>query len=141
MMDALLDWFDAHQAVAWGLVGGSLATCVVTPLVAGWLVVRLPADYFTGEHRGKAGWWQRRPWLRPIVVVGKNLAGALLVLAGIVMLVAPGQGLLTIVAGLLLVNFPGKYRLERWLATRKAVWRSINWLRQRMQREPLQRPR
>ena len=44
------------------------------------------------------------------------------------MLVAPGQGLLTMVVGLLLVDFPGKYRLERWLVTRQQVWRSINWL-------------
>jgi hypothetical protein len=40
----------------------------------------------------------------------------------------------------MLLDFPGKYRLERWLATRRAVWRSINWLRRRAGREPLQQP-
>ena len=59
---------------------------------------------------------------------------------GIAMLVLPGQGLLTIVVGIVLLNFPGKYRLERWLATRSPVWRSLNWLRRRAGRPELQRP-
>jgi hypothetical protein len=75
-----------------------------------------------------------------VVIVAKNLLGILLALAGLVMLVVPGQGLLTLVAGLMLVDFPGKYRLERWLATRPPVWRSINWLRRRAGREPLEQP-
>jgi len=58
-------------------------------------------------------------------------------MAGIVMLVLPGQGILTIVIGLMLSNFPGKYRLERWLVMRPRVLRTINWLRQRSKRNPL----
>ena len=56
------------------------------------------------------------------------------------MLVTPGQGVLTIVVGMLLFDFPGKFRLERWLVTRPTVWRSINWLRERAGREPSQTP-
>jgi hypothetical protein len=56
------------------------------------------------------------------------------------MLIVPGQGMLTIAVGLVLTNFPGKFRLERWIATRRSVWRSINWLRRRAGREPLERP-
>ena len=56
------------------------------------------------------------------------------------MLVAPGQGLLTLAAALVLLDFPGKYRLERRLVTQKPVWKSINWLRRRAGREPLERP-
>jgi len=74
------------------------------------------------------------------VHIGKNLLGVLLVIAGLAMLVMPGQGLLTIVAGVLLIDFPGKYCLERWLVTRKTVWRSINWLRKRAGRKPLLSP-
>ena len=53
------------------------------------------------------------------------------------MLVLPGQGLLTLLVGFLLVDAPGKYRLERWLVSRKAVLRPINWLRRRKGRQPL----
>lgn len=56
------------------------------------------------------------------------------------MLVTPGQGVLMIIAGLVLLEFPGKFRLERWLVTRRHVWRSINWLRRRAGRPELQKP-
>ncbi len=64
----------------------------------------------------------------------------MLVLAGIAMLVLPGQGVLTIVVGLVLMNFPGKYRLERWMATRRPIWKSLNWLRRKARRPELERP-
>jgi len=70
----------------------------------------------------------------------KNLLGALLVVMGLVMLVTPGQGLLTLLAGLLLMNFPGKYRMERWLVLRPGVMRALNWLRQRQGHAPFDRP-
>jgi hypothetical protein len=56
------------------------------------------------------------------------------------MLLVPGQGLLSIAVALVLLDFPGKYRFERWLATRPAVWRSLNWLRRRAGCKPLQTP-
>jgi hypothetical protein len=84
--------------------------------------------------------WEQHPVLRPIYLIAKNLLGLVLIIAGIAMLVLPGQGLLTIVVGVVLMNFPGKYRLERWLATRRPVWRSLNWLRRRASRPELQRP-
>jgi hypothetical protein len=52
------------------------------------------------------------------------------------MLFTPGQGILTILAGLLLMNFPGKYRLERWLVQRPGVLSSLNWLRTRRGKAP-----
>jgi hypothetical protein len=56
------------------------------------------------------------------------------------MLVTPGQGILTILVGLLLMNFPGKYRVERWLVTRPGVLRSLNRLRKRRGEPPFQVP-
>jgi Putative transmembrane protein (PGPGW) len=124
----------------WWLFAASVAMFLATPAVAGWLVVRLPTDYFTAKRRTPTAWWRRHRGLRPLVLVVKNLAGIVLVVAGLVMLVTPGQGLLTIAVGLMLVDFPGKFRVERWLATRPPVWRSINWLRCRAGRQPLERP-
>jgi len=72
-----------------------------------------------------------------MLLIGKNALGYILVVAGIIMLVLPGQGIFTILIGIMLLNFPGKYQLERWLATRGPVLRSINWLRQRAGRAPL----
>ncbi len=135
-----MDWIENHQAWFWWLAVASVVMLFASPLVVGWLVVRLPENYFTDKRRHTAPFWAQHAKFGPLVHIGKNLLGVLLVLAGIVMLVVPGQGLLTIVAGVLLIDFPGKYRLERWLVTRKAVWRSINWLRKRAGRKPFVSP-
>jgi hypothetical protein len=137
----LSEWAEANETVLWWLFAASLAMFLLTPLVVGWQVVRLPRDYFTAGRRQSAHWLKRYPALRPVLVVGKNLLGIVLVLAGLVMLVVPGQGLLTLVVGLVLVDFPGRYRLERWLVRRRSVWEAINWLRRKAGREPLDRPR
>jgi putative transmembrane protein PGPGW len=113
---------------------------LLTPVVVGWIVIRLPRDYFTAERKIAAATWHRHPLLRPFAFVVKNLTGVVLLSAGVVMLVTPGQGVLTILVGLSLIDFPGKRRLERWLATRPPVWRAINWLRHRAGRDALQHP-
>ena len=53
------------------------------------------------------------------------------------MLVLPGQGVLTILIGVMFINFPGKYRLERWVVMRDPVLKTINRLRQRAGHPPL----
>ena len=55
----------------------------------------------------------------------------MLLLAGILMLFLPGQGLLTLFLGILLIDFPGKYKTERWLISQPAIANSLNWLRKR----------
>jgi hypothetical protein len=69
------------------------------------------------------------PIPRALLLAGKNALGFVLVLTGIFMLLLPGQGLLTIIAGMMLLDFPGKQLLERRLVRRPLVLRSINWLR------------
>lgn len=108
-----------------------------TLLIVPWLVVRMPADYFHADYRPVLLWSALHPVLRLLVVVGKNLLGVLLFLMGVAMLVLPGQGLLTMLIGLLLTDFPGKYRFERWLVQRAPVLRAVNWLRQRAGRPAL----
>jgi len=64
-------------------------------------------------------------------MAAKNILGLVLVAAGVVMLFLPGQGLLTIFLGIVLMNFPGKYRLERYIVSRGPVLRGVNWIRRR----------
>ena len=70
---------------------------------------------------------------------GKNLIGLSLIIGGLLMLVLPGQGLLTIVTGLLLVNYPGKYKLEQKLSSMPSIFRALNWIRLKAKKPPLQR--
>jgi hypothetical protein len=139
-INPLLDWAESNEALLWWLFAASLALIVFTPLGVAWAVIRLPADYFTeNRHRPLESWQQHRV-LRPVLLVVKNLLGVVLLIAGLLMLLVPGQGLLTIAVALILLDFPGKFRLERWLASRRAVWRSLNWLRKRARRKPLEKP-
>ena len=139
-IESLIEWAASQEALFWWLFAASVAMFLATPIVVAWLVVRLPTDYFAPQRRPPAAWRRRHPLVRLVVLAAKNVAGIMLLVAGLVMLVVPGQGLLTIAVGLMLVDFPGKFRWERWLVTRRPVWRSINWLRRRAGREPLERP-
>ena len=118
----------------------SVLAVMVTIIAVPWVVSRLPHDYFSRPQRSV--WRESSPepiWAR-VVGVLKNILGALLVVLGLVMLITPGQGLITLFAGLLLMNFPGKYRLERWLMLRPGIYRGLNWLRRRRQQLPFDPP-
>ena len=52
----------------------------------------------------------------------------------------PGQGLLTLLIGLMLTDFPGKYRLEKRLIAQPGVLKAVNWLRARAGHPPLEPP-
>jgi hypothetical protein len=100
------------------------------------MVVRLPSDYFLHRRRTPPV-PKRHLGVVMLMVIGKNTLGFVFVAAGIAMLVLPGQGLLTIMIGLMLANFPGKYRLERWTISQPSVLRSMNWIRAKAHKAPL----
>jgi hypothetical protein len=56
------------------------------------------------------------------------------------MLLLPGQGLLTIFVGLGLLDFPGKRKLELGIIRLRGVRDSIDWLRHKANKEPLEIP-
>jgi hypothetical protein len=71
-----------------------------------------------------------------VVHIAKIIIGLSLLLCGILMLVLPGQGLITMLIGLSLLPFPGKDKLENNLLGRKAVRTSLNWIRVKANKEP-----
>jgi hypothetical protein len=123
-----------------GGVAWTIAIAVVVFLgsiaVVAVLLVQLPATYFLDSHP-REGWRVQHPILRWAGLAVKNLVGAALVGVGILMLVAPGQGVLTILIGVMLLDFPGKRRLERKLVGRPKVLRAINGLRARFGKPPV----
>src|SRR6185436_17274849 len=91
------------------IAGISIGTLVLSLLLAGWMLVRIPPDYFKGEKRRAV---KKRPlWMKIL----KNAGGVVLVIIGLFLSVpgVPGQGLLLVLAGLMITDIPGKYRLER----------------------------
>ncbi|MFM9964010.1 MAG: PGPGW domain-containing protein [Planctomycetaceae bacterium] len=122
--------------IGWFAVA-SLATFVVSAVLLPWLLTRLPADYFDETTPTAHPRWPRHPALYWSWRLLKNLLGVVLLLAGFVMLVTPGQGILTILAGLWLLDLPGKRRWERSIISRPQVLASINWIRKKAGQQPL----
>lgn len=116
----------------------TLATLVVSGIALPWLLTRLPEDYFLEIDRPVRPTWPQQCGLYWVCRLLKNLLGVVLLLAGIVMLVTPGQGILTILAGLWLIDLPGKRRCERRLIGRPKVLASVNWIRRRAGKPPFQ---
>ena len=91
------------------------------------------------SKRQPSKWQEQKPILRFVVIIGKNIIGLSLIIGGLLMLVLPGQGLLTIITGLLLVNYPGKYKLEQKLVLIPSIFKALNWIRFKAKKPPLQR--
>lgn len=113
----------------------SAATLLISLVLVPWLIVMMPADYYAETNARHV--FQDRPLLRALFLLVKNALGAVLLFAGVVMLFLPGQGLLTMIAGLAFLNFPGKRDLEMRFLHAPRVLSSINWLRVRAGRKPL----
>ena len=129
----------SSDAVGWiSLV--SLVIFVGSAVALPWLLTRLPVDYFVTSRRIARATWPRNRVAYWTWRFAKNVLGALLLVAGVVMLVTPGQGILTMVAALWLMDFPGKHQWERRLIVRPHVLASINWIRKKAGTPPMQRP-
>lgn len=102
------------------------------------VMVRVPPTYFSVHHRRE--FLPDRIWyVRYSAVIAKNVLGVFLVLLGIVLSLpgVPGQGILTILLGLIMLDIPGKRPLEAKIIQRPAVLAAVNKLRSRYGRPPL----
>ena len=112
---------------------------VINLVIVSVILVKLPPDHFSKSRKTKF-WSGPNPVLHAAKVIGKNIAGILLVALGVVLSVpgVPGQGLLTILLGLMLLDFPGRHRLEQKLLSKPSIVNTINRLRGRFEKPPLQ---
>jgi len=115
----------------WGLwiTIASVLTSLIGMGIVTKVIIGLPTDYFLEQGRRKP--LADHPVLAVVLLVLRNLAGLLFFLAGIAMNVLPGPGLLTMVLGLSMMNFPGRHRLINWLLSLKQVRKSLNWIRKK----------
>ena len=102
------------------------------------ILVKLPKDHFAKNRKTKF-WDGPNPALHAAKVIGKNLLGVILVALGVVLSLpgVPGQGLLTILLGVMLLDFPGRERLEQKLLSKPSIVNTINKLRGRFGKPPL----
>ena len=129
MLESIISLLNTYQHI-FIYLGIVSSLCFVLSLVAIPLIIkRLPADYFTylpSEHASV------QLSLKVVLLsTCKNIIGLILILAGFIMLITPGQGVLTVLVGILVSDFPGKIAFERWLITRSVVKQSLNWIRRK----------
>ncbi len=116
----------------------SLGVLVSTLVLLPAIVARLPVDYFVRPQAGLAD--KSRTPLGLLLLVVRNVVGVVLATLGLLMLFTPGQGLLTLLLGLVLMNYPGKHALERSLARREGVMKGLNWVRRKSGLPPFTPP-
>ena len=139
MFEWLTDFFSSitlRGGLLWLLI--FLITFGASLAIVSLVLVKLPATYFKRSHKRKF-LANRSPIIRGLAIIGKNLLGVLLVVVGVLLSVpgVPGQGMLTILLGVMLLDFPGKPRLEHWIVSRPKILKTINRLRHRFSKPAL----
>lgn len=128
-------WFGQYAILAALLF---VAALVISFAVVLTILVRLPSDYFCAP-RAKSAQNAGHGIFFGIGVVLKNILGTILIVIGVILSVPglPGQGLLTVLAGVFLLDFPGKRRLLYKILSRPPLLQAINRLRTKFARPPL----
>ena len=131
----MIDWLSEHwAALSWSNIGLGVALFLISFTVSfaaiGIVMVKIPENYFSPHY--KRDFLPDSPWIvRWGAVILKNILGAFLILLGIVLSLpgVPGQGILTILLGLIMIDIPGKRPIEAKIIERPTVLAAINKLR------------
>ena len=134
-LDTLYQFVTNYKKFIFWLGSISAVIFVFSLLSIKWLVALIPSDYFMKKEDSK--FKIKYPFLWFISLLIKNVLGYSLIIGGIFMLVLPGQGIFTIMVGLMLSNYPGKYEIERRLIAIPSVLKGINWLREKSNQPPI----
>jgi hypothetical protein len=132
----VLEWLQDNKELFYWLTGASAVMFAASLVAAPVVIVRLPADHFQ-KGRGRAS---KRPGSGAgslALTIGRNVLGWLFIVVGLALLLLPGQGLLMVLVGVALADFPGKFRLQRWIISRKKILQTANWLRRKFGKPPL----
>ena len=120
----------------WWIISGSLILILSVAVVVPFILIKLPVDYFSFKEN--IGIINKLAFPYNFILIGlKNGVGFILVCFGVILLFIPGQGLLTIFTGLMLMNFPGKRSLELYFVRKKPVLNAINWIRDKAGKEKI----
>lgn len=135
MPEPLVIWLSQHtDAIAViGLV--SFLLLATSLLATPWILARLPANYFS-----KPPSIEPRSVRRLFKSVVKTILGFMLMLTGVAMMITPGPGLVCLVLGMALCEFPGKHRLLTRIIRRPSVFSTLNWLREKASKPPFVLP-
>jgi hypothetical protein len=127
-MKFLTDNLD--EVLKWCAIA-SVLTFIVSLIIIPWIIIRLPSDFFITRKTIWNSAKQHHPALFITLLIIKNCIGIVLLAAGTIMLLMPGQGLLTIAIGLGLINFPRKHIFLSRIVQYPSVLKALNWIRKK----------
>ena len=136
-MNEVTSWVQQNQALLGQLGIFSAISGILGVVGLPLLIVYLPADYLTRE---KSPGRERHPILVGLGLGLKNLIGVFCIVFGILLLVLPGQGIVTILIGLALTDLPGKNEVLHKIAGHPKVGRFLNRIRERGSKPPFELP-
>jgi hypothetical protein len=133
-----MDQWISKDTLLWVSTISGVALLVLA-IVIPWLIVKMPEDYFSNPQR--YNWLGRKPaTIRIPIRILKNVFAIALVILGAIMFLTPASGLFPILLGVALADVPGKSKLQRWILGKKTIRKSMNWLRRKFHRKPVQMP-
>ncbi|OQX58502.1 MAG: hypothetical protein B5M52_05330 [Helicobacteraceae bacterium 4484_230] len=135
----MMELIHGHESLLLWLTVVSIIALIASMVLIPWMIVHIPSDYFSHPNRQKK--YVRDSQIsiaRLMFMLLKNILGIVFIIGGVAMLVMPGQGILTIVIGILLIDFPYKYQVESWIIKRPTILKSINMLRAKAKQSPLE---
>lgn len=118
-------------------IGLFLTSLTLSFVAIGIVMVKIPANYFSSHY--KQDFLPDSPWIvRWGAVLAKNIFGLFLIVLGILLSLpgVPGQGILTILLGLIMIDIPGKRPLEARIIQRPTVLAAVNKLRAKYDKPP-----
>jgi len=118
----------------------SLATFLISLLLIPFLISRASADYFLLHHTIVEQRHKRHPIIALFIKIIRNCLGCVLCFAGFMMLFLPGQGVITLLIGISLLDVRGKQRVLNMLLHRPSLQHALNWIRQKTGKPPFNFP-
>lgn len=144
----MIEWFkDTMGPVVrwlgergWWVALVSVVLFLVSLLLIRHFIIRIPKDYFLHSKPVLDG--RKHPTVGFAILIGRNLVGFILLLMGLIMSLpgVVGQGILTILIALSLMDFPGKRKLELKIIRQRVVLGTINSIRSKAGKPPLELP-
>jgi len=140
-LNVITKWLTSYSSILIGIGGLSIVILIFSIIGLGWFISQIPEDYFIHEKRQADNWDKYSSKTRIVIIITKNFIGIAMLISGLLLLILPGQGLLTMIIGLLLIDYPRKFQLEQKIISIPSVFRSLNWFRAKARKPNLLHPR
>ncbi len=115
------------NAVAWWVITILVSSVIAFGML--WLIIcLLPEDFFLRSGKRPHS---RHPMVHLIWVGFRNVIGYILLGIGLIFVVFPGPGMPWLLIGLVLVDLPGKRKMQQRMLRMPSVHHCLNWLRAR----------